>query len=144
MEDSFESICARIQARDYKVTQQRRLILQAFLSNPQQHLSAEDIFGIVKKELPDIGLATVYRTLDLLVEVGIIQQMDFGDGKTRYELNDEEVHHHHHLICLECGKVSEFEMDLLESLEKHISSRTGFKILDHKVKFYGHCKDCSQ
>lgn len=142
MPSAFEEICGKLRDKEYKLTPQRRIILKVIMEKNKRHLSAEEIYSIVKESFPDIGLATIYRTLDLLAELGILQKMDFGDGKARFELNDEDVHHHHHLICLSCGKVEEFDLDLLESLEESISEKTGFDIVDHRLKFYGYCSEC--
>ncbi|MBP2642308.1 MAG: ferric uptake regulator, Fur family [Firmicutes bacterium] len=129
--------------KQYKMTSQRKTILQAFIDHPEQHLSAEDIYSIVRKGSPELGLATVYRTLELLSELEVLQKMDFGDGRQRYEINETgNLHHHHHLICLSCGKVREFEDDLLETLETAVSLRSNFTIIDHQLKFYGYCGDC--
>lgn len=127
----------------YKMTPQRKQILQIFVEHPE-HLSAEDVYGILREQDSEIGLATVYRALDLLSKLGILVQIDFGDGCARYELNtaDPTVHHHHHLICVKCKKVIEFEEDLLDNLEATISKKSGFQILNHEVKFFGYCKDC--
>src|SRR5690554_1361559 len=105
----FEDIKMRLKAKDYKMTPQRKIIIEVFALNMEKHLSAEDVFQLVKKTHPEIGLATVYRTLDLLAELGILKKMNFGDGKFRYEFCQEDDHHHHHLICLECEEVTEFE-----------------------------------
>jgi len=140
--NAFEEICGKLKDKEYKLTPQRRIILKVIMEKDKRHLSAEEIYSIVKESFPDIGLATVYRTLDLLAELGILQKMDFGDGKARFELNDEDVHHHHHLICLSCGKVEEFDLDLLESLEESISKKTNFDIINHRLKFYGYCSEC--
>jgi len=139
---TFEDICVELKNKEYKLTPQRRIILKVFLEKDSSHLSAEELYSIVKESYPEIGLATVYRTLDLLAELGILQKMDFGDGKSRFELNDEDVHHHHHLICISCGKVQEFELDLLESLEDSIHENMGFEIINHRLKFYGYCSEC--
>ncbi len=141
---TYEAICHCLAEKDYKLTPQRRVILQAFINNAERHLSAEEIYAIVKAQNPDIGLATVYRTLELLAEMSILQKMNFGDGRSRYEFAEEEEHHHHHLICLCCGNVLEFTDDLLESLETTIAGKTDFKIVDHQLKFYGYCKKCQQ
>ncbi|MGI6226384.1 MAG: Fur family transcriptional regulator [Peptococcales bacterium] len=138
----FEEIKSRLKAKDYKITPQRKIIINTFAENMEKHLSAEDVYQIVKYSHPEIGLATIYRTLDLLAELQILKKLNFGDGKTRYEFSEDNDHHHHHLICLECETVTEFEDDLLESLETVISKRNGFKIVDHQLKFYGYCKDC--
>lgn len=144
MSKSFEEICNELKNKDYKLTPQRQTILRAFLNNTDRHLSAEELYAMVKKENPEIGLATVYRTLDLLADLGVVQKMDFGEGKSRFELNDGEAHHHHHLICLDCGKVEEFDLDLLEDLEHNIEQKTEFSITDHRLKFYGYCSKCKE
>jgi len=140
----LEDIKTCLKAKEYKMTPQRRVIIQVFLNNMEKHLSAEDVYQIFKKSHPEIGLATVYRTLDLFVELGILKKMNFGDGRFRYEFCEQDDHHHHHLICLSCEQVTEFEDDLLESLEAVIAKKTGFKIIDHQLKFYGYCRSCQE
>jgi len=128
--------------KEYKLTPQRRVVLEVFANNPEKHLSAEDVYDKVRETYPEIGLATVYRTLDLFAELDILQKMDFGDGRARYEFSESEVHHHHHLICLKCGSVTEFEDDLLEALEAVIEKKNHFEIINHELKFYGYCNKC--
>lgn len=142
IDDQYEIICDRLRNNSYKLTPQRQTILRTFLDNADQHLSAEDVYSLVKNEYSDMGLATVYRTLDLLAELGILQKNDFGDGCSRYEFTRKDVHHHHHMICLNCGAVSEFDDDLLESLEAVIYKRIKFKVVDHDLKFFGYCQKC--
>ncbi len=144
MHQTYQTVREKLQKNDYKLTPQREIILQTFTDNTDQHLSAEDVYGLVKAKHPEIGLATIYRTLDLLAELQVLQKLNFGDGRSRYEFNDKEVHHHHHLICLGCGIVAEFSEDLLEKLEQAISNHNGFKITDHELKFYGYCHDCQK
>ncbi|MBZ2173716.1 transcriptional repressor [Schnuerera sp. xch1] len=128
-----------------KLTTQRRAILDVIVKNHSKHLSPEEVYDIVKVKYPEIGIATVYRTLQLLEKLNIIYRVNFDDGYNRYELNyDSENHHHHHLICLECGKVMEVKLDLLETLENEIEKENGFKIIDHNVKFFGYCANCQK
>lgn len=143
MERDLKTIFARLQEKDYKLTPQRQLVVQILLRNQEKHLSAEDIYHLVRRENPDIGLATVYRTLDLLSELEVLRKIDFGDGRTRYELR-EKAHHHHHLICTACGRVEEFGEDLLEPLEEMVSKRSGFRVTDHQVKLFGLCRGCQE
>ena len=143
MSKVFETICEKLKEKDYKITNQRKIIIKELLKQAEQHLSAEDIYNAVKKEHPEIGLATVYRTLDLLADLEIIHKIDFGDGRARYELGGGEHHHHHHLICLTCGEVIEFNDDLLDDLEAAIKQQSGFTVVDHQVKFYGICDKCN-
>ena len=142
---ALQDLRGKLYERGYKMTPQRKQILQIFVEHPE-HLSAEDVYNILREQDSEIGLATVYRALDLLSELGILVKIDFGDGCARYELNtaDPNVHHHHHLICVKCKKVIEVEEDLLDDLEATISKKSGFQILNHEVKFFGYCKDCQK
>ena len=148
MPDKFtlDDLKRKLQERQHKMTPQRREVLKIFLDRPGEHLSAEDVHGILRQRQSDIGLATVYRSLELLSGLGILLKMEFGDGCSRYEVNttDPTAHHHHHLICLSCGKVIEFEEDLLDDLEHKIASQSGFKIENHEAKFFGYCKECQE
>ena len=143
---TMDDLKQRLQARQHKMTPQRQTVLQVFLNNTCEHLSAEDVHGILRDDKSEIGLATVYRSLELLSDLGILQKMEFGDGCSRYEVNttNPDEHHHHHLICTKCGKVTEFEDDLLDNLEADIKEKLGFKVENHQVKFYGICKECQK
>lgn len=129
-----------------KVTSQRILILEVLEKRPDKHLTAEEIYEFVQKENPDIGLATVYRTIQLLSELNLIEKLNLGDGHIRYEIGkqgqDDNVHRHHHLICLSCDKILSFEGDLLEQLENTIEDTMDFEVVDHEVKLYGYCREC--
>jgi len=126
-----------------KLTTQRRAVLDVLMEHKGKHLSTEEIYEYVKEKCPEIGLATVYRTVQLFEEIKIIDRLNFDDGCSRYELIiDNEEHHHHHLICESCGRVIEVEEDLLEELEERIESKYYFKVKNHKVKFYGLCQKC--
>lgn len=142
----LEDLRGKLSAGGYKMTPQRKEILQIFVEHSDYHMSAEDVYKILREKDSEIGLATVYRALDLLSELGILVQIDFGDGCARYELNtaDPNVHHHHHLICIKCKKVIEFEEDLLDELEADIAKKSGFQIINHEVKFFGYCSDCRE
>ena len=129
-----------------KVTRQRMVVLEAIASCPEEHLTAEEIYELVKVDCPEIGLATVYRTIQLLNELHLIDRINFDDGFVRYEIgnatNRELKHHHHHLICKNCGRGISFQDDLLEELEEKIAQTTGFFVVDHEVKLYGFCVEC--
>ncbi len=136
----------RLSEGQHKLTPQRQTILKIFLDHPDQHLSAEEVHDFLRREKSEIGLATVYRSLELLSELGILHRIEFGEGKSRYEVNndDEFSHHHHHLRCTKCGNISEFADDLLENLEADIFAKNGFKVSDHQVIFFGVCKKCRE
>lgn len=134
-----------LKKKGYKLTPQRRAIVDTIIENEGQHLTAEEIYDKVKKNCPEIGLATVYRTITLLEELGIISRLDLNDGCSRYEImHSNETHRHHHLICNNCNKVFEVQDDLLDGLENQIEKQYKFKILDHSVKFYGMCYECQK
>lgn len=143
--EGFENL---LRAKGLKVTTQRLAVLAALSRKRDSHLTAEEIYELVKAGSPDIGLATVYRTIQLLLELRIIDRIYLDDGYVRYELGhvfeDESSHHHHHLICVKCGRVMSFQGDLLETFEKRIEEKTGFWIQDHEVKLYGYCTDCQK
>ena len=135
----------------YRITPGRGLILEA-LSSSEKHLSAEDIYLSVHSSCPSIGLTTVYRTLELLVNMGLVFKYDFGDGRARYEL--AEAHgknrHHHHLICVECKRAIDYtdfiddEIELLKRTEKGLSRKYNFDIRSHLIQFYGICDKCKK
>ncbi|TDX48951.1 Fur family transcriptional regulator [Orenia marismortui] len=141
MEKTLKNLKSILAANNYKLTSQRKLILDILLNNEGEHLSAEEVYNIVKKEDPGIGLATVYRTLELFCELGITQQLNFDDNCRRYELDTGEDHHHH-LVCSKCGKVTEFNDKILEEFEKDLQIKHKFKVTDHRIKFYGYCEEC--
>jgi Fur family ferric uptake transcriptional regulator len=134
----------KLKEKDCKLTPQRRAILDVLVENQSKHLSTENIYELVKSKFPDVGLATIYRTLQLFDDYDMIKKLNFGDGCYRYELSEDEKHQHHHLICIKCGNVYEFDDDLLEELEQKIKVKNNFKVLDHMVKFMGYCQKCQK
>lgn len=147
MSVSQEQFKEMLKEKGLKVTNQRLLVLQVLGENKDNHLTAEDIYDLVKEDYPEIGIATIYRTVQLLHEMKLVDRLNLDDGFTRYEIGEElksGEHHHHHLICKICGKVTPFKDDLLDSLEDHIEEATGFHVLDHELKFYGICAECQR
>ena len=140
---SYTGFKEQLNTVGYKLTPQRKAILDILLENGCKHLKSEDIYALVRSKIPSIGIATVYRTLPLLERTGYINRVLLDDGCVRYEICDKEKNHfHHHLICTQCGALSEINVDMLEDLEKQIQNTTGFSVMNHSVKFYGLCKKC--
>lgn len=141
-----ELLRKRLKEKGLKVTHQRLLILSVLEQNSGRHMTAEDIYELVAGDYPEIGLATVYRTLQLLWDMQLVDRISLDDGCVRYEighlLEDETKHNHHHLICRSCGRVIPFDADLLDDLEHHIEETAGFRVMDHELKFYGLCREC--
>jgi Fur family ferric uptake transcriptional regulator len=124
-----------------KTTKQREEILNIFLSSPG-HKNLSQIYVQVAKVNPKIGYTTVYRTLKLLTRLGLADQIKFADGETRYEPTSEGSHHDH-LICLDCGKIIEFEDKALEALQMDIARHHHFKVFHHRMEIYGQCAGCA-
>jgi Fur family ferric uptake transcriptional regulator len=139
----------RLRGHGHRLTIPRKAIIEV-LSNTDDHLSAEDIYLAVHQKYPAIGLTTVYRTLDILVRMGIVFEFAFGDGRSRYELTERFSHkkHHHHLICTSCKRVIDYkdfvdeELVLIDKTEKELSNKYNFQITGHMMQFYGLCDSC--
>lgn len=141
----------RFRGCGYRITIPREAILTV-LSNTEEHLSAEDIYLSVHKIYPTIGLTTIYRTLEILVQMGLVFKFDFGDGRARFELAEgpKGKRHHHHLVCSQCGRVIDYtdfiddEMEFLQRAEKGLSRKFNFNISHHVIQFYGVCHKCQK
>ena len=143
--DEIEKLKNNLKENGYKLTPQRRAILNVIIDNEGNHLTTEELYELVKVECPEIGLATVYRTVQLLECIGVVCKLDLNDGCNRYELvHEEENHQHHHLICTVCNNVIEVKGDLLDTMEHEIEDEYKFKVKNHSLKFYGICSDCLQ
>lgn len=140
---TLKKIRKQLHDSGFKLTPQRESTLMVLLENEKDHLSAEEIYFFVKQKSPEIGLATVYRTLDMLTELKIVDKVSFNDGLARYDLrNAGATHFHHHLLCLECGNIEEVREDLLGDVELIVEKRYHFKIRDHRLTFHGICSNC--
>lgn len=137
-----ERLKTYMKQKGFKSTRQRDIIASEFFKS-EDHITAEDLYIKINKRHKEIGSTTVYRTLKLLAESGLATARVFADQLTRYEPVSEDEHHDH-LICLDCGSIIEFEDPKLERLQEKIASEFGFSIVDHKVEFYGYCRDCKK
>ena len=127
----IEALCAE---KGLRITEQRRIIARV-LSEAEDHPDVEALHARSSAIDPGISIATVYRTVRLFEEAGILDRHDFGDGRSRYEAAPEA--HHDHLIDVETGKVLEFVDPELEALQKLIAERLGYRLVDHRMELYG-------
>ena len=127
----IEALCAE---RGLRITEQRRVIARV-LSESNDHPDVEKLHERAAEIDPGISIATVYRTVRLFEEAGILDRHDFGDGRARYEAAPEA--HHDHIIDVESGKVLEFVDPELEALQRQIAERMGFRLVDHRMELYG-------
>lgn len=140
-----EEIKLYLKSKGYKLTAQRECILGIIIKNRDKHLTVDEIYKYVYEENKTIGIATVYRTILLFEELGVLSKLIFDDRVIRYELSSfDEKHTHHHLICVKCNKIMEVKEDLLEELEKRVEMKYKFKILDHNLKILGICSKCDK
>jgi len=139
---AIEKLSEYLVGQGLRSTSQRDSILKIFVE-AGKHLSAEELYVRVKKSHPSIGYATVYRTLKLLAGAGLAEERHFEDGFNRYEYRATDGHHDH-LICLDCGKIIEFEDPTLEALQNGIAQRYRFRISHHLMELYGQCEECRQ
>ena len=144
----MDSVAAHARLGEYlsrhglKQTRQREAILDAFLAS-SGHITSEQLYEVVRDSPPDVGAATVYRTLRLLCEAGLANSHQFGNGVTLYEV---EGRHHDHLICNDCGSIIEFRNELVELEQEKIAKQHGFELTKHQHILFGTCTrdDCEK
>ncbi|WP_077338384.1 ferric iron uptake transcriptional regulator [Pseudocolwellia agarivorans] len=125
-----------------KITLPRVKILSILQDPANQHISAEDVYKILLEQHEEIGLATVYRVLNQFDDAGIVSRHHFEGGKSVFELSHKK--HHDHLVCLKCGKVVEFEDDMIEQRQLDISKEHNIKLTNHSLYLYGECNDVDE
>lgn len=130
-----------LQKKSLKLTNQRRKILEKILEMDKTHFTADDLVDEFRNERPRVSKATVYRTLSVLVEPGILEEHQFGDSQKVYELSEGRPHHDH-LICTSCGKILEFFNEAMEELQDKVAKGHGFHPTHHSQKIYGICQTC--
>ncbi len=134
-------VAATLRQHGYKLTPQRRVVIQTITSN-QEHLTATAIYEKTHQDQPNIGLVTIYRTLEILTRLKLICELHAGDNCRSYTISAPG--HHHHLICSDCGKVVDFPSCKLEEAQQSLSRQTGFRINDHRLEFIGICQACQK
>lgn len=129
-----------IETKGLLFTPERRSVAEELFSS-HDHLDAEEVLKKLRSSGSKASRATVYRTLDLLVESGLVEKIDLGEGRSAYEHTAGHPHHDH-LVCMTCGKVQEFEEPLIEQLQEWACEKAGFRALGHSLNIYGLCAEC--
>lgn len=124
--------------KGYKLTPQRIAVFRALISR-KDHPSADDLYQQVKKKYPMISLATIYKTLDVLKDIGLVSELGYREEGCRYDGN---INLHANLVCLKCKSIKDLEVENLSKLEKSVAAKTGHSIIGSRVEFYGYCTDC--
>lgn len=140
MTHAIQVFAEYLNSKDLKLTKERRAVLQEIFLHPG-HLEAEELAHKLRKKRKRASRATIYRTLDLLVESGIVRKVDLGHGHSHYELELDHPHHEH-MICLNCGKVIEFSDKRMEKLYKKLCEQNRFKPTSHYFQIFGYCNNC--
>lgn len=137
-----KEVKAKLREENYRLTEQREIICDVFVRHPNRHLTAEEIRNAALEQ-KHLGLATVYRTLAILEDIGLVKRIDIGDGTSRYEYVGADSSPHCHLICLRCGGLRGIHWPATEDVEALLRIE-GFDIKDHSLIFYGYCPDCTE
>ena len=137
----MESLSHRIQDLGYRMTPQRMMVVEA-LESSSGHISAEDIYTQVKARYPHVNISTVYRTLELLRDEGLVMETNFGEGRVRYHSVDKG--HHHHLVCQRCGATIDVDESAFLSLKEALRSKYEFEADLKHMAIFGHCIACSK
>ena len=135
----LDQILAKLKQRDFRITPQRLAVLR-ILASSNGHPSVDKIFEQVKRDFPTTSLATVYKTVTLLKELGEVLELGFPDGSNRYDGN--KPYPHPHMVCLKCRKISDPDLQSLEDFIHEAEQKTGFTIINHRLDFFGLCPDC--
>ena len=135
----FEIIVQKLKAHGCKITPQRLAIVE-ILATSEGHPSVENIHDQLKKNFPTMSLATVYKNIALIKSFGEVLELGFPDGSNRYDGN--RPYPHPHVICIKCKKIVDPDLDSTDLLKKEVAEETNFKILNHRLDFFGICNDC--
>lgn len=139
MDTALHTLFERVREKGYKLTRPRRVVIEV-LAEGEAHMGAAEIVAAVRRRAPQVGRASVYRALELLIRLGVVQVSAMGRATTVYMLTP--AHHHHHLVCVECRRIVEFEECALRELERALAERFGFLVQGHLVEIYGKCAAC--
>ena len=137
---AIETFAQYLEARKLKFTKERKVVLQQMFHH-RGHLEAEDLLYSLRRKKKSASRATVYRTLELLVNSGIVRKVDLGHGHSHYELALDHPHHEH-MICLKCGKVIEFSDKTIERALTRLCKKSGFEHTSHRFQIFGYCDKC--
>ncbi len=144
MEKMLARAKARLKEEDYRITRQREEILQKLIEQSGCHPTAEEIYESVKNSHPELGLATVYRTLRVLEDLDLVERLSVGKGPAKYEFSASNIPPHLHLVCVSCTKVQEVQCPHIVRMEEFVGSSWKFEISERSVIFFGLCDKCLQ
>ena len=137
----LEELVRKLRAQGHRLTPQRMAVLR-ILSESDGHPSVQQIYDQVKADFPMTGLGTIYKTVTLLKDMGEVLELGFSDDRNRYDGNKPRPHPH--LVCIKCKRIIDPEIPTLGTLPREVSQRTGYRIVSHRLDFYGICPQCQE
>lgn len=137
-----DAILNAFKQKGLRITGPRRTLASLLVETRGSDFTAEQLWDMALLRAPDVGRATVFRAIEILQELQLLDRVEFADGSHRFRLCHEAGHHHHHITCLNCGRVSEVEACLGEELIARVESLADFAIEGHRLEFYGRCAEC--
>ena len=137
----FDQMLSKVKDHNFRVTPQRLAVLKV-LAASNGHPTVERIYETVKTEFPTTSIATIYKTVNLLKQLNEVLELGFPDGSNRYDGNRPDPHPH--VICVQCKKIIDPDLDTLKDMTAEVADETGFKILTHRLDFFGICGDCKR
>ena len=137
-----EEIRKIFEKNNQKFTKQRELIFNVLKNSSEKHLTPEQLFSIVHQDHRQVGIATIYRTLNIFEELGLVNKQEFTDQAYTYEVIDPESDHHDHIICTSCGKILEDEFLSVEDVKNSLKENFNFDLSYYSLRIYGICSDC--
>lgn len=138
-ETRLDHVLSRLKERGQRITPQRLAILR-ILASSDEHPSVEEIYNVVVKDFPTTSLATVYKTISLLKELGEVLELEFSHGSNRYD--GSKPFPHPHVVCTRCKTIVDPDLESLNAMTAEVSEQTGFKVVNHRLDFYGLCPEC--
>jgi Fe2+ or Zn2+ uptake regulation protein len=135
-----QQLRANLSSSGFHFTEQRAAVFE-FLKSVEHHPTADEVYIAIKKLLPKVSLATVYKNLEALIAAGVASKLNYGDGSARYDIRTD---HHHHLRCLQCGKMWDLEASENSAWLQKMKTRAGFQVSDYRLELLGHCRECRQ
>lgn len=141
IETRLDHVLSRLRERGQRITPQRLAILR-ILAESEGHPSVEEIYSIILKDFPTTSLATVYKTITLLKELGEVLELEFSHGSNRYD--GSRPFPHPHVVCTRCKRIVDPDLASLSAMTAEVSEQTGFQVVNHRLDFYGLCPECQE
>ena len=140
-DERVDELVKQLREHAFRITPQRMAVLK-FMTASNEHPSVEMVYENVRREFPTTSIATIYKTVNVLKQINSVLEISFPDGSNRYDGNRPDPHPH--VICVRCEKIMDLDLESLDDIKKEVAKETEFKILNHRLDFFGICRDCGK